>query len=791
VSARTDFFSAVLDGDEAKAREIFADGRLDANVRDGLIGRDAPALSLAARSGMVDLARDLLNHGANPNLYDGVQAPIHHAKSPQLVEMLAKAGANLNAPTLKQMDDVTLTREGSTALHMAVHANNPEMVAALLAHKANPLAVDAAYRTPEQYAIDRPDLLEPLQQARENLSRQQAPTVEQAAPAAPAIETPAVEQARAMDGADLEDRVNALLAGVDPLTIDGGEQVAEYLAMSGEALSREPDQLNAGDAQKQAAPEVNTIGPAEGEREPGRPAAAPDTAPGVDKTPDAGKDEVSVSKDDEDEQRAKRAPILDKSGYEIPQSVKALYVAVEGKFVDRKTEQIAFEDIGRKLSTKSEDRKVVEHMIEVAQAKNWGKLDLKGTEAFRRQAWIAAQVAGLETSGYKPTEQDRAAVEARRTEMRISTGSKEVDRAPENAISTDDKELDPSKPRGTERTLTDKQSLAVDSLKAMLLQRGLAADQVAKAVDVATSHFIEDRVHVGRVVEHGSAPYEHNADNSASYYVKLATDQGEQTIWGVDLARSAEDGVLKTGEDVALAYQGRTEVVVPTKELDENGKPTGRMTETVAHRNTWEVLQVDKLRDLATDKDIAANNGPVAPEKGASAPVAAAAAPQMTPEQLKAIRDEIAADRKTLEARERGQLVEQYKDPKFREAKARDLLRAAGRDPQEFFDDNGPKPVDQQGRASKEPGRGQAVLSTREAVLSQILETEMNNKGLPPEERQTLRDNLNAAFAGARAQGVELDIPEPMVVDRGDAPDPGKSVEVAQAQPAQTQEVER
>jgi hypothetical protein len=76
-------------------------------------------------------------------------------------------------------------------------------------------------------------------------------------------------------------------------------------------------------------------------------------------------------------------------------------------------------------------------------------------------------------------------------------------------------------------------------------------------------------------------------------------------------------------------------------------------------------------------------------------------------------------------------------------------------------------------------------------VLSQILETEMNNKGLPPEERQTLRDNLNAAFAGARAQGVELDIPEPMVVDRGDAPDPGKSVEVAQAQPAQTQEVER
>lgn len=655
MSARTDFFSAVLDGDEAKAREIFADGRLDANVRDGLIGRDAPALSLAARSGMVDLARDLLNHGANPNLYDGVQAPIHHAKSPQLVEMLAKAGANLNAPTLKQMDDVTLTREGSTALHMAVHANNPEMVAALLAHKANPLAVDAAYRTPEQYAIDRPDLLEPLQQARENLSRQQAPTVEQAAPAAPAIETPVVEQARAMDGADLEDRVNALLAGVDPLTIDGGEQVAEYLAMSGEALSREPVQLNAGDAQKQAAPEVNTIGPAEGEREPGRPAAAPDTAPGVEKTPDAGKDGASVSKDDEDEQRAKRAPILDKNGYEIPQSVKALYVAVEGKFVDRKTEQIAFEDIGRKLSTKSEDRKVVEHMIEVAQAKNWGKLELKGTEAFRRQAWIAAQVAGLETSGYKPTEQDRAAVEARRAEMRIGAGEKNVEQGRENTI-------------------------AADATKA-------------------------------------------------------------------------------------------------------KGDP-------------------------AQDKP-AAEKAPAAPSPAPAAQPAqpaqnAAQAPAMTPEAMAELRKDLSEWREQKTKEQIAEVIARHSNPAQRQERAAELLRSVGRDPAEFFPEknnaSAPGVADPaNGKASVEPapgsreatGKDQAVLSTREAVLSQILETEMNNKGLPPEERQALRDNLNAAFAGARAQGVELDIPEPMVFDRGDAPDPGKSVEVAQAQPAQTQEVER
>ncbi|NKG07101.1 hypothetical protein GO289_03996 [Ralstonia solanacearum] len=117
-------------------------------------------------------------------------------------------------------------------------------------------------------------------------------------------------------------------------------------------------------------------------------------------------------------------PIFKKSGYEIPERVAAQYVAHEGKFVDRKTEKLHFEDKGRSLSTDSNERSVIAHMVDVAKAKNWGTLALKGDEEFLRQAWIASELAGVKTSGFRPKAQDRAMLEAARQEMRISAGER-------------------------------------------------------------------------------------------------------------------------------------------------------------------------------------------------------------------------------------------------------------------------------------------------------------------------------------------------------------------------------
>ncbi|MEM5386715.1 LPD7 domain-containing protein [Paraburkholderia phymatum] len=117
-------------------------------------------------------------------------------------------------------------------------------------------------------------------------------------------------------------------------------------------------------------------------------------------------------------------PIFEKSGYDIPKSVSDRYVAFEGKYLDRKSEAVHFEDKGRSLATASEDRDVIAHMVAVAQAKHWGELQLKGSEEFRRQAWIAAELADMPTRGFKPDAQDRAMLQAAREAMRIATGER-------------------------------------------------------------------------------------------------------------------------------------------------------------------------------------------------------------------------------------------------------------------------------------------------------------------------------------------------------------------------------
>jgi len=116
--------------------------------------------------------------------------------------------------------------------------------------------------------------------------------------------------------------------------------------------------------------------------------------------------------------------IYARTGYALPTKVTARYVEHEGKFVDRRAESLIFEDRGRSLITKSNDREVISHMLAVAVAKNWSALTLTGCEEFRRQAWIAAALAGVKTRGFSPSATDRAKLEAARQDMRISAGQR-------------------------------------------------------------------------------------------------------------------------------------------------------------------------------------------------------------------------------------------------------------------------------------------------------------------------------------------------------------------------------
>lgn len=52
----------------------------------------------------------------------------------------------------------------------------------------------------------------------------------------------------------------------------------------------------------------------------------------------------------------------------------------------------------------------------LAQARGWTTVDIRGTTAFRREAWVEARVRGMDARGYNATDLDRQEADRRRAE---------------------------------------------------------------------------------------------------------------------------------------------------------------------------------------------------------------------------------------------------------------------------------------------------------------------------------------------------------------------------------------
>ena len=70
-------------------------------------------------------------------------------------------------------------------------------------------------------------------------------------------------------------------------------------------------------------------------------------------------------------------------------------------------QRVAFRDMGRRIVTEHDDPAIIRGMLDVAQHKGWERIQLTGSETFRRMAWLDARARGLETFGYVPTLEDR------------------------------------------------------------------------------------------------------------------------------------------------------------------------------------------------------------------------------------------------------------------------------------------------------------------------------------------------------------------------------------------------
>ncbi|MEX8139987.1 TraI/MobA(P) family conjugative relaxase [Acinetobacter baumannii] len=74
----------------------------------------------------------------------------------------------------------------------------------------------------------------------------------------------------------------------------------------------------------------------------------------------------------------------------------------------------------------------------------------------------------------------------------------------------------------------------------------------------------KENEHFGTLVDHGSAPYEHDPKNRQSFFVTIEDKKGVQrTIWGIDLERALAQSGAKIGDQVSLKHVEAEAVRLP------------------------------------------------------------------------------------------------------------------------------------------------------------------------------------------------------------------------------------
>jgi hypothetical protein len=278
----------------------------------------------------------------------------------------------------------------------------------------------------------------------------------------------------------------------------------------------------------------------------------------------------------------------------VPEHVSKRFLQADDKyyFPDK---TFAFQDRGAKLATNSENQEVVRSLIAIAEARGWDNITVRGSEEFRRSAWLEASTQGIEVRGYKPT-----AVEKAHLASILDKLDKEGERGADlpNSIS-----------KGRDRAANQEQ--APDSP-----ETAQAAPQGVKTPTVTT----RPGATVGKLVDHGEADYQNDPKKEKSYFVTVETARGQKTVWGVDLDRAMSESGVKIGENISLEKLGKEPVTAKEKVYDKAGNQTGTR-DVAAERNRWLVGSMDKAQAFATGEraDVVAKHPDLAPAYGTMA----------------------------------------------------------------------------------------------------------------------------------------------------------------------------
>src|SRR5580700_1989260 len=208
----------------------------------------------------------------------------------------------------------------------------------------------------------------------------------------------------------------------------------------------------------------------------------------------------------------------------VPAEVRDRFVVVKNKYYFHDGTR-AFTDRGMRLTTASENTEVIRSLIQIAEARGWSEITVRGTERFRKEAWFAAHLAGLDVRGYRPSEFEHGRVA--RTVARQG-------------------------PVPTEDSVTP-------------------GSKGAPAVDPPAP--AREEILSGRLVDHGRATYRHDPRQPMSYFVKLETERGDRTLWGVDLERAFKESLTRPdiGDEIGLRAVRQETGKVRRQERDAAG----------------------------------------------------------------------------------------------------------------------------------------------------------------------------------------------------------------------------
>jgi hypothetical protein len=224
----------------------------------------------------------------------------------------------------------------------------------------------------------------------------------------------------------------------------------------------------------------------------------------------------------------------------VPAHIAAKYL-VKGDNYHFDDQTVAFIDKGTQLTAKTHNRAIIEDLVAIAKARDWQEVTVSGTQKFRREAWKAATAAGLTVTGYRPSEIERAAMERER-------GQREEPIAP------------------------------------------AASAWEAERPSVTTSKGVS----YGTLVDHGEAPFRHDATQSMSYFVTLRDSDGrERTSWGVGLKDAIQKSETNPAVNdlVGIRRAGSTAVTVAARSVDEDGVLVTQAVD--AKRYDWKVEKAE------------------------------------------------------------------------------------------------------------------------------------------------------------------------------------------------------